>query len=35
MCFAILRQLPNPYVLQHAGVEELSTTWLLNNLYGE
>ena len=28
-------QLPNPYVQQHVGVEELYDTWLLNNLYWE
>ena len=28
----LIYQLPNPYVQQHAGVEELSGTLLLNNL---
>ena len=27
----LIYQLPNPYVQQHAGVEELSGTLLLNN----
>ena len=30
----LIYQLPNPYVQQHAGVEELSGTFLLNNLWG-
>ena len=31
----LIYQLPNPYVQQHAGVEELSGTLLLNNLCGK
>ena len=30
----LIYQLPNPYVQQHARVEELSGAWLLNNFVG-